>query len=85
MNSKPSVGKKVLSFLGDNLVPIMFIIICAICIPVCQLPDQRNRYPNGAQHLPYFVPSDSDYVRYGTELRDDTRSYGRRNCPDSGI
>ena len=34
MNSKPSVGKKVLSFLGDNLVPIMFIIICAICIPV---------------------------------------------------
>ena len=34
MNSKPSVGKIVLSFLGDNLVPIMFIIICAICIPV---------------------------------------------------
>ena len=29
-----SFGKKVLSLIGDNLVPIMFIIICAICIPV---------------------------------------------------
>ena len=34
MSTKPSFGKRLLSFLGDNLVPIMFIIICAICIPV---------------------------------------------------
>lgn len=34
MNSKPSAGKKVLGFLGANSVPIMFIIIVAICIPL---------------------------------------------------
>ena len=25
---------KVLSFLRDNTVPIMFVIICAVCIPI---------------------------------------------------
>ena len=34
MNTKPSFGGKCLTFLRDNLVPIMFIIICAICIPI---------------------------------------------------
>ena len=29
-----SSGKKFLSFLRDNTVPIMFIIICAVCIPM---------------------------------------------------
>ena len=29
-----SFGKRILSLVGDNLVPIMFVIICAICIPV---------------------------------------------------
>ena len=33
MNNKSS-GRKVLSFLGANSVPIMFIIIIAVCIPV---------------------------------------------------
>ena len=27
-------GKKLLSFVRDNLVPIMFIAICAVCIPI---------------------------------------------------
>lgn len=35
MNSKnSSAGKKVLNFLGSNSVPIMFIIIVGICIPL---------------------------------------------------
>ncbi|MBO5544285.1 MAG: ABC transporter permease, partial [Oscillospiraceae bacterium] len=27
-------GKKVLNFLGNNSVPILFILICIVCIPV---------------------------------------------------
>ena len=34
MSAKPSSGKKVLNFLGSNSVPIMFIIIIAICVPI---------------------------------------------------
>ena len=33
MNDK-SFGKKVLGFVQDNTVPLMFIVICAICIPL---------------------------------------------------
>ena len=33
-NNNSSAGKKVLGFLGNNSVPIMFIIIVAICIPL---------------------------------------------------
>ena len=33
MNNK-SFGKKVLGFVQDNTVPLMFIVICAICIPL---------------------------------------------------
>ena len=33
-NNNTSAGKKVLGFLGSNSVPIMFIIIVAICIPL---------------------------------------------------
>ena len=33
-NNNASAGKKVLGFLGSNSVPIMFIIIVAICIPL---------------------------------------------------
>ena len=29
-----SVGKKILGFLTTNSVPVMFIVICAICIPI---------------------------------------------------
>ena len=34
MNNNKSVGKKLLSFLGNNSVPLMFILICAVCIPI---------------------------------------------------
>ena len=35
MSRKPqSTGKSVLTFLRNNTVPLMFIIICAICIPI---------------------------------------------------
>lgn len=35
MNRKPeTTGKSVLTFLRNNTVPIMFILICAICIPI---------------------------------------------------
>ena len=34
MNGKNSSGKKILNFLGANSVPIMFIIIVAVCIPL---------------------------------------------------
>ena len=36
MNNKNSVsfGKKLGTFLSNNSVPIMFILICAICIPI---------------------------------------------------
>ena len=34
MSAKPSSGKKVLNFLGSNSVPLMFIIIIAICVPI---------------------------------------------------
>ena len=35
MSGKPqSVGKGALNFLRDNTVPLMFIIICAVCIPI---------------------------------------------------
>ena len=35
MSRKPQgAGKNVLSFLRNNTVPLMFIIICAICIPI---------------------------------------------------
>ena len=29
-----SFGKKVLGFIGSNSVPILFIVICAVCIPI---------------------------------------------------
>ena len=32
--NKPSASKRALNFLGNNAVPIMFIIIIAICIPI---------------------------------------------------
>ena len=32
--NKPSASKQALNFLGNNAVPIMFIIIIAICIPI---------------------------------------------------
>ncbi|MGI5976356.1 MAG: ABC transporter permease [Candidatus Limivicinus sp.] len=35
--SQQSFGKKLLSFLGNNSVPIIFIIICAVCIPLSGL------------------------------------------------
>ena len=31
---KQSFGKRVLGFVGDNSVPMIFILICAICIPL---------------------------------------------------
>ena len=34
MNGKNSSGKKILNFLASNSVPIMFIIIVSICIPL---------------------------------------------------
>ena len=33
MNDK-SFGKKLLGFIGNNSVPILFILICAVCIPI---------------------------------------------------
>lgn len=33
MNNK-SFGKKVLGFIQDNTVPLMFVLICAVCIPL---------------------------------------------------
>ena len=33
MNDK-SFGKKVLGFVQDNTVPLMFVLICAVCIPL---------------------------------------------------
>ena len=33
MNNK-SFGKKFLSFIQDNTVPLMFVLICAVCIPL---------------------------------------------------
>ena len=33
MNNK-SFGKKVLGFVQDNTVPLMFVLICAVCIPL---------------------------------------------------
>ena len=33
MNDK-SFGKKVLGFIQDNTVPLMFVLICAVCIPI---------------------------------------------------
>jgi simple sugar transport system permease protein len=32
--NQTSAGKKVLNFLRNNTVPMMFILICAICIPI---------------------------------------------------
>ncbi len=34
MSDKKSVSQKLLSFLGRNSVPIMFMLICAVCIPL---------------------------------------------------
>ena len=35
MSRKPqSAGKNVLTFLRNNTVPLMFIVICAVCIPI---------------------------------------------------
>ena len=33
-NDNRSFGQKVLGFVGNNTVPLLFIIICAICIPL---------------------------------------------------
>ena len=33
MNNK-SLGKKILNFIGNNSVPILFVLICVFCIPV---------------------------------------------------
>ena len=29
-----SLGKKILNFVGSNSVPILFVVICAVCIPI---------------------------------------------------
>ena len=29
-----SLGKKILNFIGNNSVPILFVVICAVCIPI---------------------------------------------------
>ena len=34
MNGNNNMGKKALGLLQKNSVPIMFILICAICIPL---------------------------------------------------
>lgn len=34
MTNQKSFGKKLIEFLLSNLVPVMFIIICAVCIPL---------------------------------------------------
>ena len=34
MEEKKFTGKKVLGFLGNNAVPLMFVLICAVCIPI---------------------------------------------------
>ena len=34
MQEKKFTGKKILGLLRDNSVPLMFVIICAICIPI---------------------------------------------------
>ena len=34
MEEKKITGKKVLGFLGNNAVPLMFVLICAVCIPI---------------------------------------------------
>ena len=34
MDEKKSTGKKILGFLGNNAVPLMFVLICAVCIPI---------------------------------------------------
>jgi len=34
MNDKKITGKKVLELIRNNSVPLMFVIICAICIPI---------------------------------------------------
>lgn len=34
MEEKKITGKKILGLLRDNSVPLMFVIICAICIPI---------------------------------------------------
>lgn len=34
MQEKKITGKKILGLLRDNSVPLMFVIICAICIPI---------------------------------------------------
>ena len=33
MNNK-SLGKKILNFIGNNSVPILFVLICVVCIPI---------------------------------------------------
>lgn len=38
MNNQKSFGRKVLDLAHNNLVPIMFVIICAICIYLSGLP-----------------------------------------------
>lgn len=34
LTNKGSFGKRLVSFIRDNSVPIMFILICAVCIPL---------------------------------------------------
>ena len=34
MEEKKSTGKKILGFVANNAVPLMFVLICAVCIPI---------------------------------------------------
>ena len=70
-----SFGQKLLQFIRNNTVPIMFILICAYCIP--QAGFSWSYLLNEVMTRLDPEPADPCYGRHGHELRHDAGRHGR--------
>ena len=76
---------KIQLFLQRNSVPMMFILICAVCIPLSGFSAghlANEIVTRMGQHVSHPEPADSDYGRHGLELWHDAGRDGGRNCAD---
>ena len=77
---KNNGSNSILELVRNNSVPLMFIIICAVCIPISGfspgylLNEIMTRL--GQECLPDPEPADSHYGRHGAELWYDAGRHG---------
>ena len=72
-----SFGQKLLQFIRNNTVPIMFILICAYCIPQAGFS-----WSYLLNEVMTRLGRNPCYGRHGYELRHDAGCHGRRDRAD---